>query len=109
MEITRVKIALYDDEGIKAYATITIDDCFVIQGLRLTHSQKAIFFLCQEKRRLTVHTNQEVETHALRLCKPTRVLLLLQKTIICFHGLQLILNAIALSRGSSTGASRREE
>ena len=71
MEITRVKIRLSDDERIKAYATITIDDCFVIQGLRLTHSQKAIFFLCREKRRLTVHTNQEVETHALRLCKPS--------------------------------------
>ena len=44
MEITRVKIALYDDEGIKAYATITIDDCFVIQGLRLTYSQKKRLF-----------------------------------------------------------------
>ena len=46
MEITRVKIGLCDDERIKAYATITIDDCFVIQGLRLTHSQKGYFLLC---------------------------------------------------------------
>jgi stage V sporulation protein G len=45
MEITRVKIALSDDERIKAYATITIDDCFVIQGFRLTHSQKKGYFL----------------------------------------------------------------
>jgi len=45
MEITRVKIALSDDERIKAYATITIDDCFVIQGLRLTYSQKKGYFL----------------------------------------------------------------
>ena len=45
MEITRVKIALSDDERIKAYATITIDDCFVIQGLRLTHSEKKGYFL----------------------------------------------------------------
>ncbi len=109
MEITRVKIALSDDERIKAYASITLDDCFIIHGLRLAAAKMAIFFLCREGKRLAVHTNQEVETHALRLCKPTRVLLLLQKTIICFHGLQLILNAIALSRGSSTGASRREE
>jgi hypothetical protein len=28
MEITRVKIGLCDDERIKAYATITIDDVF---------------------------------------------------------------------------------
>ena len=43
MEITRVKIGLCNDERIKAYATITIDDCFVIQGLRLTHSKKGYF------------------------------------------------------------------
>jgi stage V sporulation protein G len=43
VKITRVKIALSDDERIKAYATITIDDCFVIQGLRLTHSKKGYF------------------------------------------------------------------
>ena len=43
MEITRVNIGLCDDDQIKAYATITIDDCFVIQGLRLTHSQKGYF------------------------------------------------------------------
>jgi len=40
MEITRVKIGLSDDARIKAYATITLDDCFIIHGLRLTHSQK---------------------------------------------------------------------
>ena len=45
MKITRVKIGLCDDERIKAYATITIDDCFVIQGFRLTHSQKKGYFL----------------------------------------------------------------
>jgi stage V sporulation protein G len=45
MEITRAKIALSGDERIKAYATITIDDCFVIQGFRLTHSQKEGYFL----------------------------------------------------------------
>ena len=44
MEITRVKIRLSDDERIKAYATITIDDCFVIQGLRLTYRQKNGYF-----------------------------------------------------------------
>jgi len=46
MEITRVKIGLCDDERIKAYATITIDDCFVIQGLDSPTAKKAIFFLC---------------------------------------------------------------
>src|SRR5689334_10501619 len=51
MEITRVKIGLSDDERIKAYATITIDDCFVIQGLRLTHSEKGYFLFMPGKKR----------------------------------------------------------
>jgi stage V sporulation protein G len=46
MEITRVKIGLCDgDDRVKAYASITIDDCFVIHGLRLTYSQKKGYFL----------------------------------------------------------------
>jgi stage V sporulation protein G len=52
MEITRVKIRLCDDERIKAYATITIDDCFVIQGLTLTYSQKKGYFLFMPGRKV---------------------------------------------------------
>jgi len=51
MEITRVKIGLCNDERIKAYATITIDDCFVIQGLRLTHSKKGYFLFMPGRKR----------------------------------------------------------
>jgi len=52
MEITRVKIGLCDDAHIKAYATITIDDCFVIQGLRLTYSPKKGYFLFMPGRKM---------------------------------------------------------
>jgi stage V sporulation protein G len=45
VKITRVKIRLSDDERIKAYASITLDDCFIIHGLRLTHSKKGYFLL----------------------------------------------------------------
>ena len=44
MEITRVKIGLCNcDALVKAYASITLDDCFIIHGLRLTHSEKGYF------------------------------------------------------------------
>ena len=44
MEITRVKIGLCDgDDRVKAYASITLDHCFVIHGLRLTYSKKGYF------------------------------------------------------------------
>jgi stage V sporulation protein G len=51
MEITRVKIALSDDERIKAYATITIGHCFAIHGLRLTHSKKGYFLFMPRRKR----------------------------------------------------------
>ena len=52
MEITRVKIGLCETDRIKAYATITIDDCFVIQGLRLTYSPKKGYFLFMPGRKM---------------------------------------------------------
>src|SRR5262249_5360733 len=52
MEITRVNIGLCNDDRIKAYATITIDDCFVIQGLRLTYSRKKSYFLFMPGRKM---------------------------------------------------------
>ena len=60
MEITRVKIGLCDDERIKAYATITIDDCFVIQGLRLTYSQKKGYFLFMPGRKVADGTYVDI-------------------------------------------------
>ena len=35
MEITRVSIILSERDRVKAYATITLDDCFMIHGLEV--------------------------------------------------------------------------
>ena len=60
MEITRVKIGLCEDARIKAYATITIDDCFVIQGLRLTHSPKKGYYLFMSGRKMADGTYVDI-------------------------------------------------
>ena len=39
MEITRVKIFPSNEEGIAAYASITIDDCLAVHGLVLRISR----------------------------------------------------------------------
>ena len=64
MEITRVKIGLCEDDRIKAYATITIDDCFVVQGLRLTYSPKKGLFLFMPGRKMDDGTYVDI-VHAL--------------------------------------------
>jgi stage V sporulation protein G len=45
MEITEVRIGPSDDECIAAYASITIDDCFVVHGLKVKVSKKGDYFL----------------------------------------------------------------
>ena len=45
MEITEVRIGPSDDERIAAYASITIDDCFVIHGLRVKVRKKGDYYL----------------------------------------------------------------
>jgi stage V sporulation protein G len=61
MEITRVKIGLCDgDDRVKAYATITIDDCFVIHGLRFTYNQKKGYFLFMPGRKMADGTYVDI-------------------------------------------------
>ena len=64
MEITRVKIDLSDDERIKACASITLDDCFIIHGFRLTHSAKKGYFLFMPGRKTAHGTSVDI-VHAL--------------------------------------------
>lgn len=47
MEITEVRISLpkreSGDDKFKAYANITIDNCFVVRGLRIVSGDKGLF------------------------------------------------------------------
>jgi stage V sporulation protein G len=44
MQITDVKISLREkDERLKAFATVTLDGCFVIRGLRIINGASKLF------------------------------------------------------------------
>jgi stage V sporulation protein G len=61
VKITRVKIGLCDGEDrIKAYASITLDHCFIIHGLRLTHSAKKGYFLFMPGRKMPDDTYVDI-------------------------------------------------
>ena len=45
MEITEVRIAPSDDKRIAAFASIVLDDCFVVHGLRVQISKTGDYFL----------------------------------------------------------------
>jgi stage V sporulation protein G len=43
MKITEIRIALRDDEKLKAFVSITLDGCFVVRGLKIIRGNKGLF------------------------------------------------------------------
>ena len=51
MEITEVRISLREDDKLKAFASITFDDCFVIRGLKIIEGSNGTFVAMPSRRR----------------------------------------------------------
>lgn len=51
MRITDVKISLRDDSKLKAFATMTIDDCFVVRGLKIIQASRGLFVAMPTRRK----------------------------------------------------------
>ena len=51
MEITEIRISLRDDNKLKAFASITLDNCFVIRGLKIIEGAKGVFVAMPSRKR----------------------------------------------------------
>jgi stage V sporulation protein G len=51
MRITEVKISLRDDEKLKAFATVTLDDCFAIRGMKIIQANRGLFVAMPTRRK----------------------------------------------------------
>ncbi len=51
MEITEVRISLRNDDKLKAFASITFDDCFVIRGLKIIEGANGTFVAMPSRKR----------------------------------------------------------
>lgn len=51
MKITDVKVFPVNEERLKAYVTITIDDCFVVRDLKVIKGNDGLFVAMPSKRR----------------------------------------------------------
>lgn len=51
MEITEVKVFPVDEEKLKAYITIVLDNCFVIRDLKIISGTSGLFVAMPSKRR----------------------------------------------------------
>jgi stage V sporulation protein G len=51
MDITEVRVFPVNEEKLKAYVTITLDNCFVIRDLKVIHGNSGLFIAMPAKRR----------------------------------------------------------
>jgi stage V sporulation protein G len=51
MEITEVRIFPVQEDKLKAYVTITLDQCFVVRGLKVIQGNTGLFVAMPAKRR----------------------------------------------------------
>jgi len=51
MEITEVRVFPVDEDKLKAYATVTFDDCFVVRDLKVIHGNSGLFVAMPSKKR----------------------------------------------------------
>lgn len=73
MEITEVKVFPVNEEKLKAFVTITLDDCFIVRDLKIIKGLKGLFVAMPSKKRkdgafrdiahpLNNETRQTIET-----------------------------------------------
>jgi stage V sporulation protein G len=51
MNITEVRVSPREDGKLKAFASITLDNCFVIRGLKIIEGQGRLFVAMPSRRR----------------------------------------------------------
>ncbi len=51
MEVTEVKVFPVQEERVKAYVAITLDDCFVVRDLKVINGNNGLFVAMPSKKR----------------------------------------------------------
>ncbi len=51
MKITEVRVSLRDDEKLKAFVSVTFDNCFVIRGLKIIKGNRGMFVAMPSRKR----------------------------------------------------------
>lgn len=51
MKLTEIRVSLRDDEKLKAFVSMTIDNCFVIRGMKIISGNKGLFVAMPSRRK----------------------------------------------------------
>lgn len=59
MQITEIRVHLREDDKLKAFVTVTFDDCFVVRNMKLVEGNKGLI-LCMPSRKLPNGTYKDI-------------------------------------------------
>ncbi|MBI5623465.1 MAG: septation regulator SpoVG [Elusimicrobia bacterium] len=59
MEITEIRVHLRNEEKLKAFATVTFDNCFVVRNMKIIEGNKGLI-LCMPSRKLPDGTYKDI-------------------------------------------------
>ena len=59
MQITEIRIHLMNEERLKAFASVTFDDCFVVRNMKIVQGDKGLF-LCMPSRKMPDGTYKDM-------------------------------------------------
>jgi len=51
MEISEVRVTIRNDDKLKAFASVTFNECFVVRGLKVIQGNKGLFVAMPSRRR----------------------------------------------------------
>lgn len=51
IRITEIRVALRDDEKLKAFVTITLEGCFVVRGMKIIKGNHGMFVAMPSRRK----------------------------------------------------------
>jgi stage V sporulation protein G len=74
MEVTGVKIFPVSERRVKAYASIVLDDCFIVRDLKVIHGDSKLFVAMPSKKmkdgsyRDTVHPLNNTTRQKIEVC-----------------------------------------
>ena len=59
LEITEIRVHLRNEDRLKAFATVTFDNCFVVRNMKIIEGNKGLI-LCMPSRKLADGTYKDI-------------------------------------------------
>ena len=59
MQITEIKVHLMDEERLKAFVSVTFDNCFAVRNMKVVEGQKGLM-LCMPSRKAADETHRDL-------------------------------------------------